>query len=459
MSNEQRREVDERMKNARVDDGVSSAESQDEAGPSKDKGKGTDPRNWGNLDFLSDEVDPEVQRQIMQACNDIMRENKKKLHVSLDVPEEPNESEAVVEETIEDENPREDLKKKLRLQKRIKNALRKRDKNIKKGSKKDKAHRAASEPLSHELEEMIGQLTDVNKRINARQSKEKLRDTNRLDPVNQITKDSALGRAFQRMRNDDESSDSSSSESSSSSSSDDNGDGGGGGDSSDDSDSSESSSDSDSSESSSSSSEDGEGSRRRRHGRGNRRHRRARGSSRRRRRSGSRRQRKSLIKPTPPTTYNGMPDIQKFMQFLTHGTAYVKYGRVERRRRVLVLSQHLEGKAWTFYAREVSRDPESWTMDRFFKELFNECFPVDFRNRQRNKLKDFGQGRHTVKEYVAALRELFTLVGSTNQRDRIVKLFNGFRPSIQRDLYRKGLNPETSSWKRIVKKAEHAELA
>ncbi|KAG6825058.1 hypothetical protein H0H92_004977 [Tricholoma furcatifolium] len=145
--------------------------------------------------------------------------------------------------------------------------------------------------------------------------------------------------------------------------------------------------------------------------------------------------------------------------FLTHGTAYVKYGHVEHRRRVLVLSQHLEGKAWTFYACEVSRDPESWTMDRFFKELFNECFPVDFRNRQRNKLKDFGQGRHTVKEYVAALRELFTLVGSTNQRDRIVKLFNGFRPSIQQDLYQKGLNPETSLWKRIVKKAEHAELA
>ncbi|KAG6825059.1 hypothetical protein H0H92_004978 [Tricholoma furcatifolium] len=193
MSDEQRREVDERMKKARVDDGMSSAESQDEAGPSKDKGKGTDPRNWGNLDFLSDEVDPEVQRQIMQACNDIMHENKKKLHVSIDVPEEPNESEAVVEETIENENPREDLKKKLRLQKQIKNALRKRDKNIKKESKKDKAHRAASEPLSHELEEMIGQLTDINKKISVHQSKEKLRDTNRLDPVNQITKDSALG--------------------------------------------------------------------------------------------------------------------------------------------------------------------------------------------------------------------------------------------------------------------------
>ncbi|KAG6806825.1 hypothetical protein H0H92_009929, partial [Tricholoma furcatifolium] len=304
---------------------------------------------------------------------------------------------------------------------------------------------------------MIGQLTDVNKKISSRKGKEKSKDTNRMNPVNQITKDSALGRAFRRMRHDDGSSSSSSSDSSDSYSSDSDWEEGGGG-SSDGSDSSDSSSDSESSaESNSSSSDAGHGRRRRHGGRGDNRRRRARGSS--RRRSRSRRSRKSLIKPTPPTTYNGAADIQKFMQFLTHGTAYVKYGCVERRRHVMVLSQHLEGKAWSFYAREVSRDPESWTMDNFFKELFNECFPVDFRNKQRTKLKNFTQDRHTVKEYVAGLRELFTVVGSTTTRDRIVKLFNGFRPSIQRDLYRKGLNPETSSWKKIVQKAEHAELA
>ncbi|KAG6806234.1 hypothetical protein H0H92_012118, partial [Tricholoma furcatifolium] len=348
MTEEQRRLVDERMSNARANDNESSSESQDEAGPSKDKGKGTDPRNWGNVDWLGDEVDPEVQRQLLQACNDIMRENKNKNHAHFDVPQEPVNPEAVEEDSEGDETPREDLKEKLRLQRRIISELRKRDKKIKKGSKKHRAHRAASEPLSHELEDMIGQLTDVNKKISSRKGKEKSKDTNRMNPVNQITKDSALGRAFRRMRHDDGSSSSSSSDSSDSYSSDSDWEEGGGG-SSDGSDSSDSSSDSESSaESNSSSSDAGHGRRRRHGGRGDNRRRRARGSS--RRRSRSRRSRKSLIKPTPPTTYNGAADIQKFMQFLTHGTAYVKYGCVERRRHVMVLSQHLEGKAWSFYA-------------------------------------------------------------------------------------------------------------
>ncbi|KAG6807174.1 hypothetical protein H0H92_009284, partial [Tricholoma furcatifolium] len=59
MSEEQRRMVDERMNSARAEDNDTSSESHDEAGPSQSKGKGTDPRNWGNVDFLGDEVDPE----------------------------------------------------------------------------------------------------------------------------------------------------------------------------------------------------------------------------------------------------------------------------------------------------------------------------------------------------------------------------------------------------------------
>lgn len=31
--------------------------------------------------------------------------------------------------------------------------------------------------------------------------------------------------------------------------------------------------------------------------------------------------------------------------------------------------------------------------------------------------------------------ELFTIVGLTNKKEKVVKLFNGFWPSIQRELY------------------------
>ncbi|KAG6912119.1 hypothetical protein DXG01_000412, partial [Tephrocybe rancida] len=99
---------------------------------------------------------------------------------------------------------------------------------------------------------------------------------------------------------------------------------------------------------------------------------------------------------------------------MTHGASYVKYGKVEEERQVMVLSQHLEGKAWKFYLHEISRNPEAWTLERFFKELFNECFLINFQERQHLKLKDFGQGNHKVKDYVSTLEELFTIVGEAS---------------------------------------------
>ncbi|KIM51985.1 hypothetical protein SCLCIDRAFT_142141, partial [Scleroderma citrinum Foug A] len=47
---------------------------------------------------------------------------------------------------------------------------------------------------------------------------------------------------------------------------------------------------------------------------------------------------------------------------------------------------YLTGKAHEFYVREVSGNPYSWRLPEFFRELFNYCFPVDFRIKQRRKL-------------------------------------------------------------------------
>ena len=142
-----------------------------------------------------------------------------------------------------------------------------------------------------------------------------------------------------------------------------------------------------------------------------------------------------------------------------HGTAYVKYGYVECRHQVMVLSEFLVGKAYMFYTRRVSLDPERWTLKKFFTELFNYCFPIDFRNQQREKLNNFSQGNKSVREYVADLDEMFTIVGADSKRARVVKLFNGFRPSLRKALLREHMNPEYTSWKEIIREAEYQELA
>ncbi|KNZ71265.1 hypothetical protein J132_00094 [Termitomyces sp. J132] len=125
----------------------------------------------------------------------------------------------------------------------------------------------------------------------------------------------------------------------------------------------------------------------------------------------------------------------------------------------MVLSEFLTGRAYAFYTRRVSLAPHKWTLKEFFTELFNYCFPIDYRNQQRVRLDKFEQGGRPVKDYVADLDELFTIVGSGSRRARVVKLFNGFRPSIRKSLLRAHLNPEQSSWNALVQEAEYQEMA
>ncbi|KAG6806676.1 hypothetical protein H0H92_010439, partial [Tricholoma furcatifolium] len=306
LDDEQRRMIDDRMQMMRevnmiesaVETVESNSSSDKQEGPSQNKGKGPDPENWGAMEFDEDEIDPEIQQRILEACNNILRESKNKNdNKENEPPMEEMDSSDNDEQESNEEMTREELKEKLKLQSRILKEFQKREKKLKKGPKKERARRAASEPLSKELEDMIGKLTNVNKKISARRLKDENKQTNQLNLINQITKDSALGWAFERMRKDD-------------------------------------------------------------------------GPPTRQTKANQNRRMVLIVTPDRPMCRQedlnivDMVEIEvdmvvedvlveKFMQFLTHGTAYVKYGRVERRRRVMVLSQHLEGKAWTYYSREV----------------------------------------------------------------------------------------------------------
>ncbi|KAG6884104.1 hypothetical protein C0993_001403 [Termitomyces sp. T159_Od127] len=295
-------------------------------------------------------------------------------------------------------------------------------------------------------EENEGSPRNYKRKSKSKSKRKKTSHTDAMKPVAQISNASALEQAFRRISemNDLEPSDSSSSSDS------------------------EDSSDSSylgrsKSESDSSSSSDGlpEGSRR---GRSCHRRRRS-GLGRKKGQKNSRKRRKTKrssssndrIKPDPPLSYDGTADIQQFMQFMSNCSLYLKYGHVSKRCQVLVISQFLKGRAWRFYAREASLDLESWGIERFFKGLFNNCFPVNFHNLQRTKLSNYHQGKQSVRDYVSGLEELFTIVGFTSKCERIVKLFNGFWSTMRKELYKKGLTPETSKWNRILEEAEFIE--
>ena len=186
-----------------------------------------------------------------------------------------------------------------------------------------------------------------------------------------------------------------------------------------------------------------------RHGR-NRRRRRSSSSS-----SGPR----SSIKPIPPKEYDGAADVRAYHRFVRESDAYLRDGKVRGPRKVFLLSYFLTGKAYDFYTQKVAINEDRWSVPQFYTELFNYCFPVDYRMQLRKTLARCHQNDKSVAEYTHELQELFNMIGDVPKQDQVIKFWNGARPAIQKELWKSKLNPELSSWRKVVSLAEIIEIA
>jgi len=191
----------------------------------------------------------------------------------------------------------------------------------------------------------------------------------------------------------------------------------------------------------------------------NTRNRKSRSRSKGKQKSKSKRSRKSGLKPIAPKEYDGSADARAYNRFVMEGTTYVFDGRVPRNRRVFVLSYYLDGVAYDFYTQKVSMNFADWTLQQFFEELYNYCFPVNYRMEQRLMLKRCFQNDKKVSAYVHELEELYNMIGAVDKREKVIKLWYGLRTSIQRELWRDLLNPETSTWEEVVDHASILEIA
>ncbi|KIJ60873.1 hypothetical protein HYDPIDRAFT_46246, partial [Hydnomerulius pinastri MD-312] len=157
--------------------------------------------------------------------------------------------------------------------------------------------------------------------------------------------------------------------------------------------------------------------------------------------------------------YDGSVDSRAFHRFVTEGTAYVEAGEVKSRNQVFILSHFLKGKAHEFYIREVSNDPYSWRLREFFVGMFNYCFPINYRTKQRHKLTNCFQRNRSVRDYLSELNELWNLIGDVSERDKVMKLWEGLNKYLQAELWKSHLNPETSRLAIVIEEAEIIEIA
>jgi Mg2+/Co2+ transporter CorB len=125
-------------------------------------------------------------------------------------------------------------------------------------------------------------------------------------------------------------------------------------------------------------------------------------------------------------------------------------GRVPKDQQVYNVSYYLDGKALNFYNQVVSKDEKNWDLKRFFTELFEFCFPVDFRNAQQKQLNRCFQNQKTVAAHVAEWSHIWNTIGLEDTQEKIVKLFNSFTYPVQTEITRKNLDPEVNSWDEII---------
>ena len=156
-----------------------------------------------------------------------------------------------------------------------------------------------------------------------------------------------------------------------------------------------------------------------------------------------------MLKLILPVECDGAADTHAYHQFITERTNCVTSGKVSKNQHAFVLSYYLKGKAYDFYTQSVSLNPHEWTLKEFFVQLFNYCFHSDYRSELREKLRKCFQNNKNVSEYAFELTELFNMIGVMDEREKTVKLWNGLRAPIQRQLWLFGLNPEVSTWDEI----------
>ncbi|KAF9248149.1 hypothetical protein L218DRAFT_811471, partial [Marasmius fiardii PR-910] len=101
------------------------------------------------------------------------------------------------------------------------------------------------------------------------------------------------------------------------------------------------------------------------------------------------------------------------------------------------------------FLNKVAWNHEKWSLNKYFRGLFNYCFPIDFRSQQRERIKCCYQNERRVAKYVNELKTLFKLVGTYSKCDHIIKLWEGFDPQIHWELGRDKLNKEVDKWGHI----------
>jgi hypothetical protein len=126
---------------------------------------------------------------------------------------------------------------------------------------------------------------------------------------------------------------------------------------------------------------------------------------------------------------------------------------------VIQCGDYLQGKAAKYFTTMVMLSETLFALEDFFKGLYNYCFPPDYWLKQHRRLDNLTQGSMTVKAFAAEVSLLFRVIGTSNEQQRVDKLWNDLRTELQTALWNEGLDFKEASWDEVVAVVTWHEMA
>ncbi|RXW15037.1 hypothetical protein EST38_g10817 [Candolleomyces aberdarensis] len=116
--------------------------------------------------------------------------------------------------------------------------------------------------------------------------------------------------------------------------------------------------------------------------------------------------------------YDGSQNIRNFSRHVREVVSSLKMNRVPKKYQVEVAARSLEKKAYDYYEQRIANNAANWTVSQMYEALFNHIFPMDFRVRCRGRFNSLTQGTKTVNEFAFELEELADLIGEITEREK-----------------------------------------
>ncbi|EJD49909.1 hypothetical protein AURDEDRAFT_160931 [Auricularia subglabra TFB-10046 SS5] len=165
----------------------------------------------------------------------------------------------------------------------------------------------------------------------------------------------------------------------------------------------------------------------------------------------------SQMKIKHPRVYDGRADVDAFDHWCYEVDLWKTMNGVHTRWAIALLSGFLSDKALHWYMNNIVMSKEKWTMRKIYDELFDYCFPSDFKLMLRKRFAQLTQGQRDVREFARDIQVLSRRFPDIGERQLIQVLWEGVHAYIRSKWFDYGFNIDENSFEQLVSAAEQFE--